>query len=343
MATAKLHTPYEVEKMAQNLMDSKKFVGVSVMVITPDENFIVHLGETKRGSGIRPGDDSIYEIGSVTKALAGTMAAQMVSEGKLNVSQSVQRYLQGKQVSKSKETITSLDLMTQSSGIIPIFSEEAFKPKDMLNPWSGFSSQQLFSVLKKSNLNFPPGSKYEYSNLGAAVMGQVIEAVDKKPFAQVLQSRITGPLQLNDTVIDLSSEQSQRLVQGYYNNGSAFDAVPKWDMTGIPAIGAVLSTPREMVTLVKGLMDSDTALGKAFQVASTGVRPAVPGSSVGYFWHTIDDRKFVWHNGSTYGMSSLVAIHKEKKTAVVILANTVTEKHEETALGFALLTQAVAE
>lgn len=343
LVEAKILTPYEVEKMSQQLMDSKKFVGLSVAVVTPSEDFTVHLGETKLGSGVKPTSDSLYEIGSVTKAITGTMAAQMVLEGKIKETDVAQSILKGKKLSKKNESITVLDLLTQRSGIVPIYSESTFKPKDPLNPWAGFNENEMYSVIAKNDLKFVPGSKYEYSNIATALTGYLLEAVDKQPYAEMLKARITQPLQLKDTVIALDSEQNKRLVQGYYNDGKDLTSIAKWDMTGVPAMGSVVSSLQDMVTIAKGLMDTDSQLGKAFDLAARPLRTAAPGMSIGYFWHYDDANKFVWHNGSTYGMSSLVLISKEKKTAVILLTNTMTLQHEETALAFALMTQAVAE
>lgn len=340
---AKILTPYEVEKMGQYLMDSKKVVGLSVAVITPAEDFIVHLGETRRGSGTKPTSNSVYEIASISKALTGTLAAQLILEGKLKESHMAQGFLKTHKLSKQNTPIPVLDLLTQSSGLPTFYPESAYKPKDAMNPWAGFGAKNVYALLKNTELHFAPGAKYEYSNIGAAITGYVLEALEKKTYEQILRDRLTVPLALKDTGITLSEEQSKRLVQGYMNDGAQFVAAPKWDMSGVAAAGAVTSTMNDMVILVKGLLDGESSHGKAFEHASRPLRSAGPDMSIGYFWHVDEKHKFVWHNGSTFGMSSAVVISKDKKSAVIVLTNTFTGKGDETALAFALLTQAVAE
>lgn len=342
-ANAKIFTPYEVEKMGQHLLDTKHFVGATIAVITPGEEFIVHLGETKRGSGTKPTNDSIYEIASVSKALTGTLLAQLIVEGKVQEAASVPSLLGVKKLSKKKQPISVLDLATHSSGIPTIYAEGSYTPKDPLNPWAGFSKKEVYSELRRTDLQFLPGTKYGYSNMGAAVLGYVLEAIDKKSYGEILADRISAPLQLKDTVLVVSADQSKRLVSGYYFDGAKHTDTPKWDMTGVAAAGAVVSTISDMVVLTKSLMEQDSALGKAFDVAVRPRRTVSDGLSVGYFWHIDEKSKFVWHNGATYGASSAIVISKDKKAAVIVLANTYTGKGEETALAFALLTQAVAE
>lgn len=344
-AVAKMLTSADVDAAAQAMLSSKKYVGFSVMVVSPTDEIFMSYGESSLGSGLKATEKTIYEIASNTKAMTGLLAAQMILEGKVKDTDIVQNILGEKKLSQKNPPLQLKHLLTQSSGILTFYTPESYAAPDPLNPWKGYDSNELYPLLETQELHFVPGTQYEYSNLGAAVAGYVLEVVDGKPYDEIVSDRIATPLGLKDTTIFLSDEeQTSRMAKGYLNDNGNFLEVPKWDMSGVPAAGAVVSTPNDLKIYVRALLDENSALGKAFDLAAQpNMVSAIPGMSIGYFWHVSDHLKFAWHNGATYGMSSFIGVSKDKKVAVIVLANTWTQTNEETILGMTLMSEAVSK
>ena len=142
-------------------------------VVQQGRTQILSYGETVKGSKIATDGDTVYEIGSITKVFTCTLLADLVERGLVKLDNPVQKYLPAdvKMPIAEDKPITLLDLATQSSGLPRM--PDNFKPADPSNPYADYGDQQIFAFLRGHKLRRPPG-KYEYSNLGMGLLGEVL-------------------------------------------------------------------------------------------------------------------------------------------------------------------------
>src|SRR6202043_3934618 len=89
------------------------------------------------------------------------------------------------------------------------------KPKDPSNPYTGYSVDDLYQFLSGYTLPRPPGFEVEYSNLGAGLLGHLLAYRAGTDYETLIRTRITEPLNMQDTGITLSSSMKQRMATGH--------------------------------------------------------------------------------------------------------------------------------
>src|SRR4051812_1189631 len=203
-----------VEGLVNPLLKADAIVGCVVGVFDQDSTQIRGYGEVHRGAADKPTGGTIYEIGSMTKAFTGTLLGDMVKRDLVKLDDPVQKYLPANvklHVAENKQ-IKLVDLASQSSGL-PRMPDNV-RPKDPKNPYADYTSQRLFEFLKKYEISQPPG-KYEYSNLGMGLLGNLLARKAGKTYEQLVVKRICDPLEMSDTRIKLSADQKKRLAPPY--------------------------------------------------------------------------------------------------------------------------------
>ena len=276
-------------------------------------------GETEKGKGAAPDGDTIYEIGSVSKAFTGVLLADLVLRGRVKLDDPYQKYLPeaAKADLKNPTHITFEQLATHVSGLPRL--PDNMRPADIANPYADYTFQQMFAFLKEHKLRRPPG-EYEYSNLGVGLLGVLLARREKKSYEELLVERIAKPCGMDDTRITLSEQQRQRLAPPY---DAALQPAKNWDLPAVAGAGAIRSTTRDMLKFIQAnLAADDQPLTKAFRL-SHEKRQAIPGGqAIGLGWHIARDGVTRWHNGMSGGYAAWVSVIPARKLGVVVLSNT---------------------
>src|SRR4051812_19644476 len=178
-----------VEQSVDPLLKSDAIVGCVVGIFDHDKTDVRGYGEIHRGAGDKPTGNTIYEIGSMTKAFTGTLLADMVKRDLVKLDDTVQNYLPAnvKLHVAEKKPIKLVDLASQSSGL-PRMPDNV-NPKDARNPYADYTSERLFEFLKNLQVSRPPGT-YEYSNLGVGLLGSLLARKAGKSYEQLVIERI---------------------------------------------------------------------------------------------------------------------------------------------------------
>lgn len=146
------------------------------------------LGWTATSAAVVP-QESIYDLASLTKVIATTTAAMILyDEGKLDLRAPVQQYLP-EFIGEMKDQITIEHLLTHRSGLAP--GRQLWK--------TARTPAEAKQQVLESQLQQQPGTVFNYSDLGADVMGWVVERISGQTLDQFTESRIFAPLGMNDT------------------------------------------------------------------------------------------------------------------------------------------------
>ena len=145
-------------------------VGIVVGVIGPNGRRIVAYGKLDQGSLQPLNGDTIFEIGSITKVFTSLLLADMAQRGELALDDPIAKYLPtGVKLPERGRQITFQALATHTSGL-PADPPD-LSSRDPANPLADYSVEQLYAFLSNYALTHDVGSRYEYSNLGAALFG----------------------------------------------------------------------------------------------------------------------------------------------------------------------------
>jgi D-alanyl-D-alanine-carboxypeptidase/D-alanyl-D-alanine-endopeptidase len=303
-------------------VDGKQSVGITVGINDLQTSRFISFG-TFNGAGTSPvGEDTIFEIGSVTKIFTATVLADMVSRGAVALEDSVAQYLppQVRLPSRNGKQIRLLDLVTHTSGLPALPAN--MEPADRRNPFADYTQQQLYAFLSSHELARDPGEQYQYSNLGMALLGHVLARRAGMAYEALVLERVLRPLDMNDTRIALTPALRLRFTPGH---DASLTPQKSWDMPALAGSGAFRSTARDMMKFLSAYSrPSGTALARVAPLALELRRPAADASvSVGLGWHIVerDGRRFAGVSGQTGGYAAFVGFSMSRGTHVVVLSN----------------------
>jgi CubicO group peptidase (beta-lactamase class C family) len=266
--------------------------------------------------------DSIFEIGSVTKTFTGLMLAQMVVQKKVRLDEPVRELLPPGTVTKpTGSEITLLDLATHHSGLPPM-------PDNMrsgFNSFTDYGPRQLYAYIAGHGVAKPMDATFSYSNLGVGLLGQVLADRSGKSYAVKLRDEITGPLGMIDTVLRVSGEQEPRFLQGHDENHRPLPVFHRYG--ALAGAGAILSTVGDMMTYLEANLhpEKSGALSGALQLShQLHERTNGHDQQIALTWAYDADTGNYWHDGATSGFTSIVFFNPGIDAAAVVLTNTYT-------------------
>jgi CubicO group peptidase (beta-lactamase class C family) len=309
--------------LAERVDSGLDSVGYVALVRDADGPRLVTYG-TAGASNNRPLDgDTVFEIGSITKVFTALLLADMVAHGEMALTDPVENYLppEGRPKVFDGKPISLLDLSTHTSGLPRMPTN--FSPRDAANPYADYTFSQLYSFLSAFTPRYFPGSHYEYSNLGFALLGHVLSLRTGRSYEELVTTRICAPLGLNDTRITLSSAMRERLAQGH---DTSLHAVPGWDLPTLAGAGALRSTANDMMRFLDACQGKQkTAISPAI-ASLLAVRRQTDESGVyaaeGWFVETAHNEELVEKDGGTGGYASFIGYSTRTGVAAVLLSNT---------------------
>jgi CubicO group peptidase (beta-lactamase class C family) len=283
---------------------------------------VVRDGQPTTGGfgGAEP--DSVFQIGSVTKAFTGLLLADLVERGQLELADPAEKYLPGANGTKKdnkentkENAVTLLDLATHTAGLPRMprgFTRYALlSPGD---PYARYPASRLLAAGRRELGSAAGGQPYQYSNFGFGVLGHLLAEAAGADLPALIEERVCAPLGLSSTRYDTTP------IQGYRKKRK----VPAWHAGALPGAAGLNATATDLGTLVTACLDpGSTPLKAAFE---TALRPRVTISAVkeiGLAWHhdQRDGQRVIWHNGMVGGFTAIVAFCPEKGTGAAAVAN----------------------
>ncbi len=263
-------------------------------------------------------ETTVFEVGSITKAFTGELLAEAVERGEVDVDDELGEYLDLDGAPAASATLR--DLAAHLSGL-PTFPEDpdwgAQVMADMERGGDGIDEtlDELLELTRATALRADPG--FEYSNMGAALVGQALAAAAGTDYPTLLAERLFEPLGLDGASLPLDDDEvDPRHAGGFTADG--LTAEPTTLGAFAPA-GGIHATIDDLVAFASAVIDgplTDTA-------AQTDVLRDVGSEGIGYFWGVDADRGHVIlsHNGQTLGFSSAMLIVPETGSAAIVLSN----------------------
>jgi len=303
-------------------------IGSAISAVVVDEHGVnfFNVGNASKDTDAKPVDsDSVYEIGSVTKVFTGILLAEATKRGEVNLDDPISKFLPStiKPLKFGDNEITLLDLTTHGSALPSLPNN--LEPEDPLNPYAGYSVQQMHAFLGGYKLTREIGSKFEYSNLGVGLLGQILAKQAAMSYEELVKSRILEPLGMTNTAITFTPEMKSHLAVGH---DAAGNQTANWDLPTFAGAGALRSTPTDMAKFLRanlGFSDSEVgdSLAQAQKIARVYEMAGGPATRVGFNWFTTksDDIEIQWHNGGTGGYRTYAGMDHANKKGVFVATN----------------------
>ncbi|WP_026977517.1 serine hydrolase [Flavobacterium tegetincola] len=276
--------------------------------------------------------ESVFEIGSLTKVFTSTVLANLVVEGKLKLTDKINSYYPF--LFKNKATITFKSLANHTSGLPRLPQNLDVSNAD--NPYKNYGVKELDTYLAHQMiLAKADNNTYDYSNLGAGLLGHTLGLSQKKPFTKLVQD-VFKKYQMNNS-FTTSENLGSALVKGLDEDGNV---VYNWNFDVLFGGGGILSTTSDLVRFAEAQFQ---ATNIALELTRKETAVVSDDMKIGMGWHLLKSEKgndLIWHNGGTGGYSSSMVLDVKNKNGVIILSNVsgLSSKNEHIdTIGFAIL------
>ena len=318
-----------LEKNAKRFLKGKNINSVSIGIVKDGETYTGHFGELTKGLNNTPTDQTLYEVGSVSKTITGYLVAKAVLDKKIDLEEDIRKYLPSDypNLEFAGQPVTVRHLLTHTSGLplfIPVAMNGLYEslksdvPEKFLALEKEASKDSFFKELKNIKLENKPGTNYIYSNAGAEIIGHILEKAYTKPFEQILKEELTTAYAMNNTVIRMNEEQKEGLVQGYWldNDNPAPNQLNSLWATG----SGMKMTMQDMMTYASLQLDEENPIVKESHRLLSGENV---GTKTSYFWRVRQDKfgTSFNHHGGTSGVQNWLFIVPDYGLAVSIITN----------------------
>lgn len=320
-----------LEMWVQAQLDFERIAGISMSVVH-DQELIWSRGfgysdiETKKPATPR----TIYSICSISKLFTSVGMLQLRDRGLLRLDDPVIKHLSWfdiKQKYEHSPPITIEGLLTHSSGLpreadFPYWTEASFPTRE-----------QMIDHLSKQETLYPARKKYQYSNLGLSLAGEIVAKVSGKPYAEYMEENILKPLGLTDTTPEIPvKKQKEQLATGYgsFKRDGMRPIMPFYTVNGIAPAAGFASTVVDLgkfaswqFRLLENNGDELLAVNtlrdmhRVHWLNSDWTSKRGLGFSV---WRD-KEKTFVGHGGSCPGYLSHLLLQPEEKIAAVFMTN----------------------
>ena len=294
-----------------------EYTEVAIAIIEGDQ--VSYYGFIKKDSifEAQKNNTAVFEIGSITKVFTSTLLAHQVVNKKMQLKELVKKSLPFRLKGNPKITLESLSNHTSGLPRLPdnIFSMMVNNPD---NPYKGYDETKLKEYCTQQlSLKTAVGERYDYSNLGAGLLGYAIAKKNNQSYEELLQEIIFTPLKMTQSTTRQSLVQEQ-LVRGLDPAGKV---TSNWELEVLAPAGNVLSSVQDLSKFIIANFD---ATNPVFQLQQTKTKNINKQMDLALGWHIIHTKsghQLHWHNGGTGGYTSSMAIDVSNQKGVVLLSN----------------------
>lgn len=309
--------------LATVFADRPANAGISIGVTRNGTRHVVSRGvKSKSDPTGRVGDETLFELGSVTKTFSGVALAQAVLDGDMSLEQPLGSLLPPSiQFPEGVRSIPVEALATHSAGLPRNPPSLSFVSRTFRkNPVARVTARQAFESLAGVEVDEPAGRGFAYSNFGFMLLGQLVQEATGVSYPDLI-ARLAGTLGMSSTWVDLPESELSRLAVGH----RVGNPVEHWYDVPMPGAQGVVSNVPDMLTYLEAHLDPDaTPLAESLTAA---MEPRVRASEmveIGLGWnvYTLPDvPQIVYHHGSTMGFRSYVGMAPGLGLGVVVLGN----------------------
>lgn len=243
----------EIQRIVTSFIERAHVPGAAVGVIVDGELvFSTGVGLRDRATNAPATPDSIFRIASMTKSFTAASILKLRDEGRVSLDDPAERYVPELKSlaypTKDSPRITIRHLLSHSEGF----------PED--NPWGDRQLARTDAVMSewmRGGIPFStsPGTAYEYSNYGFAILGQIVARVSGQPYATYLKTNILDPLGMSSTKLEVSAVPADRIAKGYRWVDGHWEDEPLLPHGAFGAMGGLWTSTQDLAKWVAFLLD----------------------------------------------------------------------------------------
>jgi CubicO group peptidase (beta-lactamase class C family) len=250
-----------------------------------------------------------FRIGSISKMFTATMVFQLIEEGKIKLTTTLDTYFPN---IPNAGKITISNLLNHRSGLHN-FTDDPDYTTWMKQPKS---QHEMLSIISKCKIDFQPNEKASYSNSNYVVLGYIIEKIYNQPYSEILKEKITSKIGLSNTYFGAKTNIDNN-ESFSYQYANSWKQLPETDLSIPGGAGSIVSTPTDLTQFIEALFSLRLISYSSLKQMKT----MTDGYGMGLFQMPFYTKKAYGHNGGIDGFASNLAYFPEDSIAVAYCTN----------------------
>lgn len=319
----------KIDKLLHKYVDLQQFNG---SVLVAHKGDIIH----QKGYGyanfewhIKNTPETKFRIASITKQFTAMLVMLAVQDHKLQLDKPLIHYMSD-YPKKTGNQVTAHYLLTHTAGIPDISTVDNYF--DQIS-YLSHTPQELIELFWHKELEFKPGTQFNYSNAGYMILGALLERIYGQSFDTLLAERIFQPLTMKNSGYDRSADVLTHRASGYVLSGHKVINADYKHMTVPYAAGAIYSTVGDMYLWDQALYNYTLLSKKLTEQMFTPLK-----ANYAYGWEVekqqYSDGKLypmLAHSGAINGFSTVLRRYTNDKQLIVLLDNRSGQENEKIA------------
>ncbi|MFJ8623544.1 serine hydrolase domain-containing protein [Kitasatospora sp. NPDC093550] len=314
----------------QELVDRPDGPPGAIAVLRDGERVrVFRAGTAEVGTRRPPRLDDHMRLASAAKAFSGAVALRLVDCGLLGLDDTIARRLPA--LPAAWGAVTLRQLLQHTSGLPDYSDAPGFVEVILADPHHVFDSRHLLDYVADQDLEFTPGSRYQYSNSDNIAVALMAEAATGQRYEDLLASEVYQPLGLTQTSLPSGYRLPEPYLHGYAPQPPAApeDVSTLFGASGAWASGGIVSTPRDFSVFAAGyaggplISDATRRQQRAFVEGAS--EPAGPGANragLAIFEYTTRCGVVYGHTGNTAGYTQLGAGTPDGRRSLTVSVTT---------------------
>jgi len=325
------------ENYLQSEMDLQKIPAISVIIFKQDKLLSEsYMGKSNLEQNIKLANNHLFLTGSISKVLTATALLQLYEYGHFDLNDNINDFLPfSVSVPNHATPITFKMLLTHTSGIADgsALDDQVFYDYDSPIPLDYFIENYLepggdFYNTSENFNGFEPGTHYEYSNIGSALMAVLVEQISSEDFNSYCKTHIFTPLGMNQSFwrLNESVQSNLPIVKPYKYVNNQYQALQQYTSTDYPN-GGLRTTGRDLFKFFsalvnKGVSNQNHLLNEnTIELMVTKQIPSI-NNKMGLHIFILNTPYNLWgHDGKAEGVSTIVAFNPITRIGAIILTN----------------------
>jgi D-alanyl-D-alanine-carboxypeptidase/D-alanyl-D-alanine-endopeptidase len=291
-------------------------VGMVVGVTEANSHRFVAHGCRDTCGGSPVDEKTLFEIGSITKLFTALLLSDMANRGEVGLDEPVADLLPaGTRVpARDGRAVTLRDLASHYSGL-PRVATNGDSPDRPGGPYAAYSAERLYQFLASHELIRTPGDSFEYSKVGAGLLGHaLVLRAGASGYESLIRARILDPLRMDDTVIAIPSRLAANVASGH---DDSLEPTSDWTFDVLAGTGALRSTLSDLLRFMDAVWDQGSPIASMIRPLMT---PRDQGGLELGKPH-LDGAIALSKPGGTGGARGFVKCIPEWKRGVAVLSN----------------------
>ena len=307
-------------------MKKHKIPGVALGIVYRGKTHLICEGITSVNNPQAITPETLFQIGSTTKTMTGTVIMQLVEQGKLELDSPVRKYLPGLKLADNNvaKRITVRQLLNHTGGFSGDVFDDTGNGDDAL--------EKYVALLSKTPQVSPLGQIWHYNNAALCIAGRVIEVVTGKTYEQSVREQLLEPLGMTQSFFYLNEVMTERFAVGHNNDEKNKVRVAKpWGLPrSIASAGGMNSSLNDQLKYIKFHLGNGQPLlsSETLREMHTPTVPAWLGADFAVTWFVpelqnanAETERIIQHGGSTNGQQSTFWFSPTHRFGCTILTN----------------------